>query len=215
MYVEQMLTLAVEAWQNTFTEEHPNPEVRGIPVRVEWPLTEADYPCVWVNFVTTGDIRAVGLGHVEHSEGEDGVREVFRWAFEGVLETTVAALGNLERARLIDEVTKTIAFGTAHDNRGTFVQTLEHNDLIGVTPVYGAVSVGGFAETPGTPWQTDDVIYEATISMTIRGEVAFSPSDRVLVPLSDIRFLPYHEGVEPEPDPQEPPGGSVVPGQWI
>lgn len=191
MFYEPLLTLAVEALQSAFGESHPNEDFRGLPVNIEYPLDEISYPGFYINFTSTGDIRVAGIGHIEHTDPDEetgAVREVYRWVFAGVLEITICALSNLERARMIDELAKTVGFGTPEDNRGVFREVLEHNDLIGVAPVLGSFTLGGFAETPGTPWQTDDVIYEATLSMTLAGEVVLAPSDRALVPLAEVRY---------------------------
>ena len=189
MFVEKTLVIFAEAAKVLIDGEFPLPEMQDMTVHVDYPLDVAGYPGLWVSFVPNGEVRNVGIGHVEYQSVPEGIVEAFRWQFSGVAEITVAALSSLERARMIDWLSKAIAFG--HVNRpgplSDFRNHVEHNDLIGLRVAWESFTVGGMAETPGTPWGSDDVIYEATVSLTVEGEYVFAPdTEEVLVPLSAI-----------------------------
>lgn len=209
MFLARTITMFVEALQSVFDADYPEDNLRDVSISVDFPLKQAAYPGLLVNFSTIGDIKSVGIGHVEYTDGEStiasAVREVFRWKFAGNLEVTVMALSSLERARMMDELVKTVAFGSEYNPLGDFRHSIENNDLIGMTMGFGAFTIGGFAETPGTPWGTDDVIYEATISMAANGEFVYDPNDRVLVPLSEVRLTTIMLDGDVDPTTTEPP----------
>lgn len=199
MFLESTIIVFTEALKEAFDGEHPEPLMRNIDVRVDYPLEETDYPSLWVNFVPQGNVRNVGIGHVEHVEAEDGMHRFFAWNFSGVLEITVCAMTSLERARMIDWVCKTIAFGRPDTNTPMrdFRRYVDTNDLVGLRMLWDSFAVGGSAETPGTPWGTDDVIYEITASLTVEGEFRYDPDGQVLVPLSAITVEDPQIAIDP------------------
>lgn len=211
MYVEKMLTLIQEATEELFGDQFPFDKMRGLWVGMEYPMDETHYPGAWVGFEPNGDVRNVGIGHVEIVDGSapGSFRKAYRWNFSGVIEITIAALTSLERARMIDWLVKAIAFGHIEEGGplSAFRAAITTNDLVGVNVIWEAFTVGGFAETPGTPWGTDDVIYEGTVSLTVEGEFAFSPE------VGDLVFLSAIVVDDPEiyPDlPDTPPSDGWV-----
>ena len=188
MFLEKTTTIFVEAIEAAFDAEHPFEEMRDISVHTEYPIDEASYPGMWVNFVPGGDVRNVGIGHIEYYMTDAGLKEFYRWQFSGVLDIVVAALSSLERARMADWLAKTIAFGRP-DGDGPLSDLrnyVDTNDWIGLRVIWEAFTLNGSAETPGTPWGTDDVVYEITLSLTVEGEVCMDPNTRTIVPLSAI-----------------------------
>lgn len=203
MFAADTLTIWVEALKAVFhdpTYESPVALGEGleqIPVLTEYPAEEANYPGLWVNFSMQGDVKNVGIGHVEYSEGDDGVEEVYRWHYGGLVEITVGALSNLERALLLDELLRTIAVGRADRNQeGALREHIERNDLIGQRVTWESITVSGFGEAQGTPWGTDDVLYEATATITMEGECVLHPRTGLLVPLTEIRMTPTTDPTE-------------------
>lgn len=192
MFVERTNIIFIEAVRAAMDAEHPFEKMQNISVRMEYPLAVTDYPCLWVNFIPQGDMANAGIGHVEYEEVDGGIQRFFRWTFTGVCEITVAALSSLERARMADWLAKTIAFGRPADVTGGITDLrshVENNDLIGLNVLWDSFVLGGAAETPGTPWGGDDVIYEMTLSLTVEGEFRFNPDTTELVPLSAIEVL--------------------------
>lgn len=187
MFVANVLTAWSEALKLLFAD-HPNPDLQGIPVLTDYPQQEINYPGIWLNFTMQGDVKNVGIGHVEHSlDDTGGVHEVFRWHFGGFVEITIGAMSNLERALLLDQVTKDIAVARVDVNReGILREHIERHDLIGQIVTWESFTLSGFGETQGTPWGTDDIIYEATVTLVIEGEVVLDPQTGLLVPLSQI-----------------------------
>ena len=111
------------------------------------------------------------------------------------------ALTSLERDRLYDEVVAVIAFGDADlTQRSAFRATIEDNGLIACDANWDEISSGGVSATQGTPWGTDEMIYEITVRFLVKGEFVSDVDTTQLVPLSAIKVYPYVEG-EPDPRP--------------
>ena len=215
MFLTPLKTAITLAMRDTFDEEYPSAEFRGLHVSVEYPISEVEYPGVWVGFDIVGDVENAGVGHIERSEpDEDGHRRsVKRWRFQGITTYTVYALSSHERDRLFDEIMKIVAFGNESNARRRFRYAIEHNDLIAVNFDFDQTSARGFAASPGTPWGTDDVIYEATIGMETLGEFVSEGVGPSLVPLSDVVFYPYTErDGDPSLDPEHP---AHPPSDWF
>jgi hypothetical protein len=216
MFVANVLTVWQEAFKALFADPaYPAPGATGTPVLkgreplLDFPVEEVDYPALWLNFTMQGDVKNVGIGHVEHindpgdpEDPEDlgGIREVYRWHFGGLVEITVGAMGNLERALMLDELTTAIAVARVDKNyQGTLREHIERNDLLGFIVTWESFTISGFAESEGTPWGTDDVIYEATATLMIEGEVVLDPGTGLLVPLSKIIVTPQRDDEGPLP----------------
>lgn len=204
MFVANTLTVWVEAFKEVFhSDDYLGESLKNIPIHTDYPVAETDYPGLWVNYTMQGDLKNVGIGHEEFYPDEDGdLRRVSRWHFGGLVEVTIGAMSNLERALLLDELTKTIAVGRIDENpEGELRRHIERSDLIGQIVTWDSFMVGAFAESQGTPWGTDDPIYEATVSLTTSGEVAIDPATGKLVQLSAILSEVLLEGDPTLPTP--------------
>lgn len=205
MFLTETLSVLVQAMKATFDNDFPVQEYRNLPIGIEYPEEAAHYPGIWVDFDLAGDLSIAGIGHREYIEqvidGQDRWGEVTRWTFEGSATFTIVSLSALSRAKLLDEVIRIIGFGSLESGRGAFRSYIEQNDLIGMTMNYDTLAVRGMDASPGTPWGTDDVVYEVTVAAGVRGEFTSTPSG-VLVPISAIKVYPIATG---EPDPTTGP----------
>lgn len=205
MFVANTLTAWMEAIRGTFhAAAYQGEGLKDIPVHTDYPVAEVDYPGLWVNYSMQGSLKNVGIGHVEYYPDDDGgLHKVLRWHFGGMVEITVAAMSNLERALLLDELTRTIAVGRPGLNpEGVLRGTIDDNDLIGQIVTWESFVVGAFSESQGTPWGTDDVVYEATVSLHTSGECVIDEASGVLVPLSKVVIseqIDETPGALPEP----------------
>lgn len=202
-FLVPLKTLLVEAWQKTFDGEYIEEDFRGLHVSIEYPARKQDYPGIWVDFTPTG-IEIAGVSHVEYEEGVDfeGFRPHTRWVYDGTAEFTIATMTSLERDRLFDEMTRVLAFGREDESTAEFRAYIEDNEFVACNMDFDQFSVQGMAATPGTPWQTDDIIYEVTISTRCFGEFVSDSKSLTLVPLSAIVVQPQGPG---DPDPWESP----------
>ena len=203
MFLTATKTVIVEAVRGLFDAEFPEEDFRNIWVSQEYPKDQANYPGIWVDFDTTADVQTAGIGHVEYvaSDTGTGVRKVGRWRFAGMITLTMVAMTSLERDRLADALGMAVAFGLEDDTTSEFRRYIEHNDLVGLQVQWDKFALTGKAESPGTPWGTDDVVYEITMTLDCQGEFISSGSMGSLIPLSAI--VVYEQA---DNDPPPPPG---------
>lgn len=206
MFFTPLLTLLTEAIKRTFDAEYPEPDFRNIYVSPEWPIDKANYPGIWVDFEPTQELEIVGVSHVEHTEPSPaGARRSFtRWRFTGHAVYTIVALTSLERARLFDEVVRVMAFGTEQAQTSEFRSYIQDNEFIAANMDFDQIAIAGKGETPGTPWDTDEIIYEISVQMEVVGEFVSDGTSQTLLPLRLIQVEPYTTA---EPDPSPDPGG--------
>lgn len=218
MFLTMTKTLMREAFEQTFDADYPAEEFRVLGERssLEGPVKTADIPMVWVDFQPATEMVAAGIGHVEYgAPDEDGrVRRYTRWRFTGFATYTFIAYGSQERDRMVDEFVKVLAFGLEDPATSTFRRHIETNDLIGITCNWHRISLSGRTEAPGTPWGTEEWVYEQTVQIEVaNGEFVSEGSSGVLVPLTSIQIIPLAPGdADPAPDFVDATGAPVLPG---
>lgn len=187
-YLTHTKTMLVEAMKRTFDQEYPEPDFRSARVSIEYPVEPQHYPGIWVDYEDTAPLQIAGINHRETTDGNtDGVVRPFtRWKFSGYASFTVVALTSLERDRLFDEVVRVLAFGLEAPQIQEFRTYIENNEYVAVNFDFDQIEVRGNAASPGTPWGTDEFIYERTINMEMIGEFVSEVSTGTLVPLSRI-----------------------------
>lgn len=192
MYITPVKALGVEALQHVFDDQYPIPEFRGLHASTEYPLRSMDLPEVWVRYSDTEPLRRSGVDHIEDKNPVTGVtvNPFTRWRFQGSWEFVVVALSSLERDRLYDELVSVIAFATVDSLRGRFKGYVESNDLLDVTINTDSIDSTGESAEPGTPWGTDEVVYERTLAIDMVGDFASDPATGIIVPLSAINVIP-------------------------
>lgn len=181
-YRRFLKTGLVKALEGTFNSNYPDEKMQGIKVSIEYPVEQQDYPSIWVDF-EEATLQTAGIDH--HEEDESGNR-VLRWRFEGHASYTIAAMSSLERDRIYDELVKVLAFGRSADYLNAFREFIESNDFIAMNFDFDQIEVSGNAATPGTPWETDEIIYESTLIMQVLGEFVTQVDTGDLVALSKI-----------------------------
>lgn len=198
MYLVNAKTVITQAMRKAFAENSPEPDFAAIPVSIEYPIDRQNYPSIWVDFDPTGDLSITGIGQRERLIEADSLSSsLYRWRFSGTSTFTMVAMTSLERDRLYDAVIRVLAFGDAGSNLSPFRSFIQNNDLIAMNMNFDKIGQRGFATAQGTPWGTDEVIYEATLTMDSVGEFVVS-NDAAIVPLSQVNVI---EWVETEADP--------------
>lgn len=204
MYIAPLKTLLVEALKLTFDGSYPVPEFRNAHVDLEYPVDHQNYPSIWVDYDDTQPLLRAGVGHLEtvHPSTGNTVPPFTRWRFQGYVSLTMVAMTSLERDRLFDEVVRVVAFGNEDNVVGRFRKKIANNDLIAATLNTDKIEPRGSAAAPGTPWGTDELMYERSLNLELIGEFVPDPTTGVLVPLSKIITIP----VEVLPGEEEDPG---------
>lgn len=194
--------------KEVFDNDFAIADFRNILITLDYPIQKQQYPSIWVDFEPLGSLSLVGIGHSEYVEqGPEISREMYRWRFAGHLSFTAVAMTSLERDRLCDAIIRVLAFSrTAAMSQ--FRTTIEGGELIALNVDFDQVELRGFSVSPGTPWGTDELVYEGTIAMEIAGE--FVNTDTVdLVHLEAIELFEWVETFESDPTTGEWPGDDV------
>lgn len=175
----------VTALKQTFDNDYPDDKLRNLHVSIEFPVKKQEYPSIWVNY-EAALLQAAGIDHVEIAESG---AQTLRWRFEGHASFTVAALSSLECDRIYDELVRVMAFARQSNIIGSFRQKIENNDLIAMNFDFDRIEDHGDAANPGTPWETDETIYESTIAMQVVGEFSTDVDTGDIVPISRIEVI--------------------------
>jgi hypothetical protein len=206
MYLAKLMTTLSEATKLTFDTEYPEADFRNLHVGIEYPQDRQHYPGIWIDFEPAGEIQIAGVDHHEYTPTEEGstYKEFSRWTFAGWATFTIVTMSSFERARLYDEMVRVLAFGKENERTSEFRRYIENNEFLAVNFDFDQIGNRGFATSSGTPWGSDELIYEATIAMECFGEFVSYGSGE-LVPLSAIVTTSY-------PDTQTDP---TSPGGWM
>jgi hypothetical protein len=190
MYIAPLKTLLVEALTGTFDSVYPVAKFRDVHASLEYPVDPQEYPSLWVDYEDTQPLMRAGVAHVEtRTDSGTTVAPFTRWRFQGYVSVTAVALTSLERDELFDEVVRVVAFGNEDTIVGRFRKRIANNDLIAATLQTDKIDVRGSAAAPGTPWGTDELMYERSLNLEIIGEFVPDPNTGTLVPLSRIEII--------------------------
>ncbi len=208
MYIEPLKTLLSEALQLTFDDQYPVTEFRGVHISLEYPVDAQNYPSLWIDYDDTQPVLRAGIAHLEYvdpNDDETPVAPFTRWRFQGYVSITVVALTSLERDRLYDQLVRVVAFSNEDGVVGRFKNTIASNDLIAATLNTDKIEARGSAAAPGTPWGTDELMYERTMNLELIGEFVPDPATGTLINLSRIitiadEELPGHLTYTPDND---------------
>lgn len=218
MYLTVLKAAVVEALGATFTSTYPNVDFREVYSSIEYPADEANYPGIWVQYEDTDELSVAGINHIETAviPASGGIPAQYqqwtRWRFFGSVTLTMVALTSLERDRLYDEVVRMFAFAKQNPNLSPFRTKIEKNDFVAMNANFDDLRPFGDNAGPGTPWGTDEIVYEKSISFNIQGEFTGDVETMDLVPLNKIEVQEYVEG-RPYPTWPDQPGG-FDPTQW-
>lgn len=192
MYVTYVKTLGIEALKTVFDAQYPIAEFRGQHCSLEYPVEATSFPEIWLRYTDTGSLRQSGVAHVEDADPVNGARVApyTRWRFEGTFEFVVVALSSLERDRLYDELVATVAWSQTDSLRGRFRRYVEDNEFVACNVKWDEIESTGEDASPGTPWGTDEIVYERTLNLDLFGEFVPDPVTGTLIPLSKVLVTP-------------------------
>jgi hypothetical protein len=222
MYLTHLKAMIVGAIKTTFDDQYPVSQFRDVWSSIEYPIQKQNYPGVWVDYE---DARKLEIAGIAHQETDPEGRPFTRWKFGGYATFTVVAFSSLERDTLYDELVRVIAFGRQNAATSRFRTFIETNDLIACNFDFDTIQPGSNAAAPGTPWGSDEIIYEKSFSMQAIGEFTVDPEDGVIVPLSAIIVTGRQGGTEDDPigeqsvtidqNASDDPNYPVGTGEWF
>jgi hypothetical protein len=193
-YLRTLKTTAVQAIQQSFQVKYPEPDAEGGTrnpfVSIEYPVEEAQYPAIWVDY-EGAELRTVGIAYTEM----DAQGNVYaRWRFAGHIVFTVVALSSNERDMIYDQMVALTAFAAQSDFPSTFRQVVEEAPLVAAVWSFDTVEDRQPAAAPGTPWGTMDLIYERGFALQVIGEFVSDPNSYDLVNLAEIQVVATEQG---------------------
>lgn len=193
-FLRTIKTTAVQAIQKSFLASYPAPDPAGgdrqVFVSVEYPVEEANYPAVWVDYEGS-ELRTVGIAYTETDAQGNAYA---RWRFAGHVVFTVVALSSNERDMLYDQLVAMTAFAAQSEFPSSFRTVIEDAPLVAAVWSFDTVEDRSPAAAPGTPWGTMDVIYERGFALQVIGEFVSDPNTYELVNLSEIQVVFTPEG---------------------
>lgn len=221
MYLTVLKTAVVEALRATFDSGYPNLDFRlnSENISIEYPVAQSNYPGIWVQYEDAPDsLHIAGIGHEETSvDGSGNVTGRYtRWRFQGTVTLTCTALSSQERDRLYDEIVRVFVSAKYNDSLSEFRNLIEQNDLVAINANFDDLRPFGDNAAPGTPWGTDEAIYEKSISFDTIGEFISDVFTGSMLPLSKVEFIDYVDGTTPPKFPDEPGSTTAppTPGDW-
>jgi hypothetical protein len=187
MFLTPLKTLLVTAIRNTFDEAYPVEEWQNLAAGIEYPIERDAYPSIWVDFEPVDEIQTVGVGSFFTSPVVNGNSYTYlKWKYQGNATFTIVALSSWERDRIFDEMVSVLAFGRMNPAQSVFRQTIVDNEFIAAQFDGDEIAIRGFAQNPGTPWGSEEIIYEVTLGIRLIGEFNSDVDSTSLVPLSAI-----------------------------
>jgi hypothetical protein len=190
MYMVELTTVLTQALKATFNSNYPSGQFQDLHISPEFPILRENFPAIWVDFEPTADIHTGGISQLLWTPPVDGITHMYQiWQFLGYATFTIMSLSSLERDKLFDEVVKIIAFSQLNPQYFIFRQTIESNPWIATNISFDTVGQRGRQANSGTPWGTDDILYEITASVGCLGEFASDPSTGEFILLENVQFI--------------------------
>jgi hypothetical protein len=189
VFLVQLKTSITYALRQVFGATYPVDDFQNLPITIEFPYQEQQYPGVWVGWEPIGPISKAGIDNEVYgppaATTQDNPNVFFLYRFSGYSLYTIGALTSMQRDRLHDELVRVFLMSGTPQVVG-FRQYIEDNPYINMNMDFDTVSVRGMAENPGTPWGTNDFLYEVTLAIETVGEFVSDQFLTTLVPLAEI-----------------------------
>lgn len=152
-------------------------------IDMEYPVKEEKYPGIWVQF-SYRDLKPQSINRDPFYTEEDQTYRL--WSFSGTVTMTLVGLTSLERDRMSDSLIRMFAFNELHSSNNDFWKSLKSQDLLRLSINRDQLRPGGQTTNIGTPWDSDQLVYEDSYSFELQGEFA---SDIVTADLVRLREI--------------------------
>lgn len=153
---------------------------------MNYPLKETEYPGIWVQF----SFQELSRASLEPVHKTEAGQFYMLGKFSGTVTLTTLSLSSLERDRISDALVQILLFGRENPRAEIFYSHLRYNDYVNLTIDNHSVRPSGQTTTLGTPWGTEDIVYEDTYNFGVTGQFASRYEDFGLVNLREIRIIP-------------------------
>lgn len=176
-------------------------------IDLEYPMEEAQYPGIWVQFSPTQLMRA-GLGHELPLKESGNWCLIQEWQFTGRITLSLAAIKSLDRDRLADLVIANLAFARPPDlvitkpdqdtkRYKSLITALGQSPYVSMTLNTDVIYPGGQDVTPGAPWAGGDnvLVYTDSYALDAQGHFNVKLTHDGIYELARIDVV---QGIAPE-----------------
>lgn len=192
--IVQLKSAFIRALRAAFSDSYPNNLMKQISISMEYPMREELYPAVWVQF-SFRDLQKLGINPQYFDE--DG-REFHVWSFTGRITVNILALANKERDEIASEIIQVYAFSRISDSGKRFRNSIHNEKYIHLQFDEDRIESGGQTISPGTAWNTDQLVYEDSYSFNLIGQFRSEVDKSVILEtLTEIDVEPI---IETDPD---------------
>jgi len=176
--IEAVKRAVVTALRDAIQSMELRLEGKSLYIDLEYPMEEAQYPGIWVQFSPTQLTRA-GISHEIPVREEDGSWSLIQeWMFTGRITLSLAAMKSLDRDRLSDLVISNLAFARPPDliltkpeedtkRYRSLISTLGSNPYVSISLNTDTIIPGGQDVNPGAPWAGGDNVLVYTDSYSV------------------------------------------------
>lgn len=185
--IESLKRAVMQALRSAMTGTTMTLNSSEIKVSMQYPMTPALDPGIWIQFDYT-DLSRAGIDHEAYRKMPDGKWVTIQeWIYFGRVTMTVVAYTSLERDRISDALIDEIAFARTpelvmtdpDENTNQFrslITTLNRNPHVSLSINTDSLNPGSQSMSVGTPWDDFQQIYEDTYSFELVGQfnVAFN-----------------------------------------
>jgi len=138
-------------------------------ITIEYPMQEVEWPAIFVQFRPT-KVQWSGL-HPDTWTVVSGVGTTSRIGyFEGNIDLQIIALHSEERDRLWDSLYNLVLMNPGSPASHAFYNSLNSNDLVGITLLPSIVANLGDTVAMGTPFSPEELTYEASVRINCVGD---------------------------------------------
>lgn len=198
-YTQGVKRTAVSSLKPMFNgPDFPNDDLRGnVFVGLEYPLTEALYPAIYITFHEQ-ELRNVGVGHIEELTNEDGSTSFLKhWLFTGSINFNILALSPDVRDELGSILINILAFGDVDSWLNRF-----QRDVLGSTYIdlqYLTDIIHPMGEVVGqVPWASEtEMTFATNYAIDVLGEFYSHPYTGDIVTIENVNVFPYRKGDNP------------------
>jgi hypothetical protein len=182
-------TGTVDALRQAFALVYPEQDAAGgtqpVSVSIDYPVAQGAYPGIWCDF----EVSLLQTAGVDYTEMLADGTVLTRWRFQGYAVFTMVALNSNECDGVYDQLVALTAYAAQSQYPSVFREAVDANGLVTTTWSYDTVQGRGQSAAPGTPWGTDEIIYERGLALQVIGEFVTGPGPQaqtILVPLREI-----------------------------
>ena len=161
-------------------------------ITIDYPMTEVQWPAIFLQF-RPSKVQWSGMWPDELTtrigafiDGGPAVISSRTGYFEGSIDLQILALHSEERDRLWDSIYNLILMNPNSPGSAAFYNSLNNNDLVGITLLPSVVQTMGDTIAPGTPFSPEELTYEASIRIPCVGDFYEGKYDYFLPTISEV-----------------------------